>query len=282
MHRVFIGAQGLRAGWRLLIYVALVFLVYGLAGFALPRNMHGIWRELADESRFMVAALLPALLMAVFERPRFGAYGLPGRQAFGKLFWVGLIWGIAAVSLLVFAIGSFGDFSLGTVALHGMRILKYAIFWGGFFLAVGFFEEFLFRGYSQFTLATGMGFWPAAVLLSVMFAVTHAGNPGETFIGLVAVAAVALFFCLTLRRTGNLWFAVGFHASFDWGESYLYSVPDSGTTVTGHLLNSSFHGSRWITGGSVGPEGSLLVYVVIALAWVAFDRVYPEAKWRNS
>jgi hypothetical protein len=51
--------------------------------------------------------------------------------------------------------------------------------------------------------------------------------------------------------------------------------------VTGHLLNSSFHGSRWITGGTVGPEGSVLVYIVIALLWVAFDRVYPEVKCRT-
>jgi uncharacterized protein len=281
MHTVFIGPKGLRAGWRLLLYVALVFLLYGLAAFALPRNAHGIWRELADESRFMVATMLPALLMAAFERRRFGVYGLPGRHAFGKLFWVGMFWGIAAVSLLVFAISGFGDFVLGSVALHGMRIFKFAVFWGGFFVVVGFFEEFLFRGYSQFTLTTGIGFWPAAVLLSVIFAVTHAGNPGETFLGLVAVAAVALFFCLTLHRTGNLWFAVGFHAAFDWGESYLYSVPDSGTTVTGHLLNSSFHGSRWITGGSVGPEGSVLVFVVIALTWVAFDRMYPEVRYQT-
>nr|AYC79473.1 hypothetical protein [uncultured bacterium] len=227
----------------------------------------------------MVAVLVPAAVMALVEKRPFGVYGLPGRQAFGKLFWAGMAWGIAAISLLVFAIGGFGDFSLGTVALHGTRILKFAMFWGGFFLVVGFFEEFLLRGYSQFTLATGMGFWPAAVLLSVVFAVMHAGNPGETFIGLVAVAAIGLFFCLTLRRTGSLWFAVGFHASFDWGESYLYSVPDSGTLATGHFLNSSFHGSRWLTGGSVGPEGSVFVFVVIALLWVVFDRVYPKASY---
>jgi uncharacterized protein len=66
------------------------------------------------------------------------------------------------------------------------------------------------------------------------------------------------------------------HASWDWGESYLYSVPDSGGMVTGHLFNSSFHGSRWLTGGSVCPEGSVLVFVVIAASWVVFDRVYPS------
>jgi len=33
-----------------------------------------------------------------------------------------------------------------------------------------------------------------------------------------------------------------------------------------------------LTGGSVGPEGSVLVFVVIALMWVVFDRVYPATK----
>jgi len=278
---VFLGPNGLRAGWRLLLYVVLWRLfAFLLNAIPLPRGTHGIWLDLSVEFKQMVSVVLPAMVMANVERRPFGTYGLPGRQAFGKLFWTGLIWGVAAISFLVFAIGGVGDFSLGAVVLHGARMIKFALFWGGFFLIVGFFEEFLLRGYSQFTLATGMGFWPAAALLSLIFAAMHYFNPGETFIGLVAVAAIGLFFCLTLRRTGSLWFAVGFHASFDWGESYLYSVPDSGTTITGHLLNSSFHGSRWVTGGTVGPEGSVFVFVVIALLWVAFDRVYPVAKYQ--
>ena len=30
----------------------------------------------------------------------------------------------------------------------------------------------------------------------------------------------------------------------------------------------------------MGPEGSLLAFVVIALMWVAFDRMYPKAESR--
>jgi hypothetical protein len=59
------------------------------------------------------------------------------------------------------------------------------------------------------------------------------------------------------------------------GESFFYSVPDSGQISPGHLLSSSFHGSRWLTGGSVGPEGSFVCFVVIALLWVVFDKAYP-------
>jgi uncharacterized protein len=281
---MFFGPQGLRAGWRLLLYAgmwAVLFYVLlpTLGQYLQPREVRGVWRDLIGELEFLATAFLPALAMAAIERRPLGDYGLPKRHVFGKSFWVGMVWGIVAITFLVLAIGGVGDFSLGSLALHGTRVLKFAAFWGGYFVIVGLFEEFLTRGYAQFTLTQGIGFWPAALLLSISFAALHFRNPGETWLGLLAVVAIGLFFCLTLRRTGTLWFAVGFHASWDWGESYLYSVPDSGGMAPGHLLHSSFHGSRWITGGSVGPEGSVLVFVVIALTWVAFSRAYPEVKY---
>ena len=70
-----------------------------------------------------------------------------------------------------------------------------------------------------------MNFWPAAALLSVGFGAIHSGNSGEAKTGLVAAGLIGSFSALTLRRTGSVWSAVGFHMSWDWGESYLYSVP---------------------------------------------------------
>ena len=119
------------------------------------------------------------------------------------------------------------------------RLWGYAALWGVVFLCVGLFEEFLFRGYAQFTLATGIGFWPAATALSAAFGALHLANSGEDKVGALSVFVIGMFFCLTLRRTGNLWFAVGLHAAFDWGETFLFSVPDSGLVAPGHLLNSS-------------------------------------------
>jgi membrane protease YdiL (CAAX protease family) len=200
--------------------------------------------------------------------------------AFGKLFWVGAVWGFASITLLMAMMYGARVFDLGHLAIHGARIVKFAAFWAVFFLLVGWFEEFLLRGYSQFTLTRGVGFWPAAVLLSCAFGLIHLQNAGEQWTGLVAAAAIGFFFCLTLRRTGNLWFAVGFHMAWDWGETFFYSVPDSGMVYTGQLLKSSFHGPRWLTGGMVGPEGSVLCFVVIAVVWVAFAKAYPEVKYR--
>jgi len=285
LHRLFIGPHGLRAGWRFLRYVgifgitAIVFFV----GFAwlcplVKLKSPPVWVNLVSEFGLLLSAFAAAVAMGKFEHRPLDDYGLPRHKAFGKDFWAGVIWGFIALSVLLLMIGGVGDFTLGGLALHGLRIWKLAAFWGLFFLFVGFFEEFLFRGYTLFTLTQGMGFWPSALLLSAIFGGVHLGNAGEAWIGALAAGMIGLFFCLTLRRTGSLWFAVGFHASWDWAESYFYSVPDSGEVSPGHLLNSSFHGSRWLTGGSVGPEGSLFVPVVIVALWIVFERVYGDAR----
>ena len=285
LRRLFVGPSGLRAGWRLLMYLVM-FVVVSLALLFIlqrsspPARAPALWGMLAAEFLGLVAAVIPAVVMARIEKRPLGDYGLPAKEAFGKRFWVGALWGIVALTLLMVTLRGLHGFYFGNLALHGGRILKFALFWGVVFLLVGFFEEFLLRGYTQFTLACGIGFWPAAIVLSFLFGAIHLGNPGEAWVGALAAGLIGLFFCLTLRRTGNLWFAVGFHMSFDWGETFLYSVPNSGTKPAGHLFNSSFQGPRWLTGGTVGPEGSVFVFVLIALLWVAFDRLYPEVKYR--
>lgn len=79
-----------------------------------------------------------------------------------------------------------------------------------------------------------------------------------------------LVFCLFLRRTGNLWFPIGFHTSFNWAQVYFYGVPASGVSVPGHLFDSSFSGPASLTGGTVGPEGSWLCTLMLAGLAAAF------------
>lgn len=278
---VFLGPEGLRAGWGLAFYVAmfypLQFVATRWAG-SLDLGASGLWSIMLEEFGVLLSAALPALVLSRIENRPWAMYGLPRRDALGKLFWAGLVWGVASITLLMGLMYGLRVFDIGHLALHGVRVVRFAAFWAAFFLLVGFFEEFLLRGYSQFTLTRAIGFWPSAVVLSCLFGLIHLQNAGEQWRGLVAAAAIGFFFCLTLRRTGSLWFAVGFHAAWDWGETFLYSVPDSGTLFPGHLLKSSFHGPRWLTGGMVGPEGSVLCFAVIAIVWVAFARLYPAVK----
>jgi membrane protease YdiL (CAAX protease family) len=279
---LFLGPDGLRPGWGLALYAAMFYplqqLAVGLAS-SLDLGSSGLWTMMLEELANFVAAVIPAMVLARVEHRPWDAYGLPRKQAFGRLFWIGAVWGFVWISLLMFALCGLHAFTFGHLALHGARLVRFAAFWAVMFLLVGLNEEFFLRGYTQFTLARGIGFWPAAVVMSCLFGFIHRGNEGEQLNGLLAAGLIGLFFCLTLRRTGNLWFAVGFHAAWDWGETYFYSVPDSGLKAPpGHLLRSSLHGAGWLSGGSVGPEGSVLCFVVIALLWIAFDRMYPGAR----
>jgi uncharacterized protein len=273
----------LRAGWRFLIYLLFVVL-FTLAGTFLAMALHfpqidrtgfTATSMLVHECFGVIATFAAAAIMGMLEARPFGGYGLPHAAAFGARFWQGAAWGIAMITVIIFLIRAFGGFSFGDLALRGSVLWGYAVLWAVAFLFVGFFEEFLFRGYAQFTLTTGIGFWPTAIALSGGFGAVHLFNRGEDKIGALSVFVIGMFFCLTLRRTGTLWFAVGLHAAFDWGETFLFSVPDSGLVAPGHMLNSSLQGPAWLTGGTVGPEGSVMAFVVVALAAVLFAIVYP-------
>jgi membrane protease YdiL (CAAX protease family) len=215
--------------------------------------------------------------MSRLEERSFSEYGLPARAAFGKRFWQGALFGLIEISGVIGIIAALGSYHFGSLAVHGTALLRWAAIWGIFFLVVGLYEEFAFRGYVQFTLARATGFWPAALLLSVAFGLVHATNPGESRIGLLGVMLKGLFWCFTLRRTGNLWFAVGMHASFDFGETFLFSVPDSGVVFQGHLSNATLAGPTWLTGGTAGPEASWCDFAVLLIFFFIFHRLFPAA-----
>jgi uncharacterized protein len=289
---IFIGPEGLRAGWRFLLYVAM-FMAFARAIQGLLRlspTIHKIFMDTQNggpithafdflfESSAILAAYIPAVVMSRFEKRPFGAYGVPLKGAFGRLFWQGILWGLIFESAEVGIIGALGGYSLGTLALSAPEIIKHGILWAIGFLLVGFSEEFIFRGYTQFTLGSWIGFWPSAFALSALFGLTHLGNSGEGWVGALSVFTFGMFACLTLKRTGSLWFAIGFHAATDYAETFIFSTPDSGLLAEGHLLNSTFHGPTWLTGGTIGPEGSVIDFVMIVLAFIVFAWLYPAKK----
>jgi hypothetical protein len=295
-HTVFRGPNGIRAGWRALIFIA-IFAGLALAvnliswlvvHFFLHRPPHlAITSSLSpgaanlSDGALLLFSGLAALIMSRIERRKWAEYGLPGRFAFRQDFWVGTVVGFLAISASLLAIFALHGFHLAGLAIHGKTILTATAAWTAAFVIVGLGEEFAFRGYLQFTLTTGMGFWPSAILLSALFGLAHAGNPGESKVGLLSVVCFALLFCLILRRTGNLWWVVGFHAGWDWGQTFFYGVADSGLPAYHNLLNSSFNGPAWLTGGSVGPEASIFTPLTLLLVAIIFTRFYRTNRYGN-
>lgn len=281
-----VGPYGFRAGWRLLFFVvitaALFFLVAALFQSRLLKllgTQFSAKNVIIEELITFSILLLATFIMSRLEHRPFAAYGLPARGFLGRKFWSGALWGFAMLSLIVAMMAATHTYSVVGFALPEAGIAKYALLWAIAFLMVGFFEEFAFRGYAQYTLTSGMGFWPAAAITCLVFAGAHLGNPGENWVGVLEIVLIALFLCLALRRTGNLWFAIGWHMAFDWGESFFYSTPNSGIQATGHMLKVSLRGSKWLSGGSVGPEASVFDLVVTIAGILLLAKLYPQTPY---
>jgi hypothetical protein len=221
-------------------------------------------------------ALEAAQVMSGMEKRPMSTYGLPARGAFGKLFWQGWLTGLIEVSAVVGLIAAFHGYSFGKLAEHGVIALRYGVSWAVVSVVASLFAEFIFRGYMQYTLADGIGFWPAAEVLSALFAWSEVPHLAKDWIGALILLTVGLFWCLTLRRTGSLWFAVGMHASFTFGGTFLFSASSITTyPVEGHLSNAILPGPVWLTGGAVGPEGSVLRFLTIGMLFLAINKLYP-------
>jgi len=291
---IFRGPNGIRAGWRVLIFLAIMaglvaavnlvvwlvlhFFLHRPSQIQIASSLSPVTAVLSDGA-ILVFTGIAALIMSRIEHRKWGEYGLPVRCAFRKNFWLGTVVGFLAISTSLLAIFALHGFHLAGLAIHGTTLLTATAAWTAAFVVVGLGEEFAFRGYLQFTLTTGMGFWPAAVLLSALFGLAHALNPGESKFGLLSVVCFGLLFCLFLRRSGNLWWAVGFHAGWDWGQTFFYGVSDSGLAPYHNLFNSSFSGPTWLTGGGVGPEASIFTPLTLLVIGILFSRVYRENRY---
>jgi membrane protease YdiL (CAAX protease family) len=272
---------------RLVIYLALgLAFIYEFSwiGNVLLKRMgsspYGIWTLMVSEFVRFAGVFAAAWVMSRLESRSLGDYGLPLsgsalRGAGAARFGQGAIFGLVEIGTVLGVLAALGYYHFGAVEIHGTKFLQWFAYWLAFFLVVGLFEELTFRGYPQFALTQALGFWPAAVVTSVIFGAVHLTNPGESWTGIAGVVVIGMFWCFTLRRTGNLWFAVGMHAAFDFGETFLFSVPDSGTVFPGHLSSATIGGPAWLAGGSAGPEGSVLDFAVLALFFVVFHFLYP-------
>jgi membrane protease YdiL (CAAX protease family) len=279
--RIFFGPWGLRAGWRLLIFNG-IFTLFGVLMKLILAPVLGKDPEWTARNFLFIEAVSLAgsaacvWLMAKIERRRIADYGFTRRGAFGRLFWEGGLWGLATIGAVVGVMALAGGYSVRGLAVKGPDLVLAALLWAAAFLVASLLEEIVFRGYELFTLASGIRFWPAAIVLSAVFGfyLHYAQKPNETLADGLSVSLIALFFCLTVRRTGNLWFAIGWHWAFNFGSLFLFGFPNTGNKgglpLSGHLLDSATHGSALLTGGPVGAEASLIIFPVVAVLFLAF------------
>jgi membrane protease YdiL (CAAX protease family) len=283
---LFVGPNGVRAGWRFLAYAAiLIGFDLAIQAFVVPPAM-GVLRVpqgltayamLVAEVFEGISVLVATGILAAFERKRIDSYGLPARLAFRGRFWEGIAIGLVSAGAVCVAMIASGAMVVSGLALHGSELVAQTLLWLVVMVLVGLNEEYMFRGYPLQALARGMGFWPATVLLSLLFGAAHLTKPDENAIDIANIVLLGLLLCLTLRRTGSLWLAAGFHCSFDFMQFFVIGTRNGGAQPVGHLLNVTFPGPAWANGGPLGTEASYFMLPAIALLFLYIVLRFPKA-----
>jgi hypothetical protein len=205
---IFIGPQGLRAGWSAVTFLVLTVLFMLLLGTAanvlIKQVLHlktGSFTPataMIQEVILFLSLLGSGALMALLEQRRILDYNLTGpRRLFH--FIGGLAAGFAGLSALVGSLAWGGWLHFGPVALSGAPILGYAAVWGLVFLLTGLFEEGAFRGYLQYTLTRGINFWWALAVVAAICVELALTAKGQGLWGVYGIALLGLVPCLILH-----------------------------------------------------------------------------------
>jgi uncharacterized protein len=301
---VFVGKEGLRAGWSAVVFILIFAALMGAAVFLTLKLVPGAHRAqhveeislkfaYVNEGLGSIGVLLATWIMAKIER-RGRTYGY-SRAHKVKFFLAGMVSGLILISMLVFALWKDGLLVVEKRLIFGGDVLRYGVLWLIAFSLVGLFEESLTRGFLLYTLTRGfaavyrwafktrhsvtLGFWTAAVILSVIFFLGHTSNPGESPVGLLSVFLAGMFFSYSVWRTGSLWWGVGMHAVWDWGQSFLFGVADSGLMAQHHLLATHPQGKAILSGGTTGPEGSIFILAVLGVGALIVRFTLPQGHY---
>ena len=302
MGSFFYDARGrLRAGWRLLVFIALLFALWTIFGAPLSALLAGLEALEPDSesaprpetNRLMLYLdgylLLPLLLASwlmvrYVDRRPFASLGFALQADVKRELLQGLALGFGMGLAFLFLGLLSGVVRLDPQASPRLDELILVLI--GFALAA-LFEETLFHGYLFQTTIEGIGVYPALFLISVVFSLFHRANPGVTLPGLINIALASLLLALGYLKTRALWLPVTAH--FSWNAFLvLCGFRVSGLNFGPGLLEPELHGAEALTGGAFGPEGSLITTVVFGgtIAFVYLSRAIrarPEmaALWRE-
>jgi membrane protease YdiL (CAAX protease family) len=282
----------LRAGWRLVFQSLLMLVMLLAASLAIIPAMlltgsKGI--ELLQTSLLLNATIsLVGIVSSVWiarkfiDRRSFSSLGL----SFGPLAIRDLVAGIGITAMMMGLVLAL-ELAAGWTRFEGwawqtapMRDVVFDLLTGlAIFIAVGFYEEILYRGYLLQNLKDGAGLVTAILLSSVIFAASHTMNPNSIWYStLPGILFAALFLTYGWFRSGALWLPIGLHIGWNLFEGPIFGFPVRGLD-TGRLLAHSITGPTLWTGGDFGPEAGLIILPAIAvgsgLVW-AYTRRRPK------
>ena len=229
-----------------------------------------------EDSRLYLYAMLYGTIITTLgyigyaklkEKRSMASLGFKGNKQL-RDYVVGLLIGFAMFSAVVGINLLTGAMTIENNAgnLGTMGIIYILIYFFGFFFQ-GASEEIMVRGYLMVNLGAKNKTITAIAITSIIFALLHGANPGISFIALVNLILIAVFFALYVICFDNIWGACAIHSIWNFVQGCLYGIEVSGMNIIDTVFNTnSVAGHDLINGGAFGAEGGLASTIVIGVS----------------
>lgn len=281
----------LRSGWRVAVFLTALILppaIWGAGSRSAPSDASvnfevGISQVAGYLPMVIWLLIISWLCLALLEKQRPGALGLGLGVGWWRDFWSGLSMAalmVGAVFLLQVAGGGSRPelnphwWSEGVVGQGALRHSLVETGWSVLLLLLAaFFEELLYRGYAFQTLLRGTHPVVPISILSLLFGLSHLGNPNSTRFSTANTILAGIWLSVAYLRAGNLWFPAGLHLGWNVMLGPFLGLPVSGRLIPAHpLLLTSSVDPHWLTGGGYGSEGGAAASLVLLVAIFAIGR----------
>ena len=179
---------------------------------------------------------------------------------------IGLGIGLAVMVSAILAIILCGDAHVAPSAQPASVAVADGLGWLLFDLMGATGEELYGRGAVLLVAAAFLGWRGALIASGLTFVGLHLGNPGASWIWLARLFLQGMLLAYAVYRTGSLWWSVGYHTGWNWASAPLFGAAGSGFLDAGHIFDFRPAGPALVTGGAVGPEGSVFAFVAVLAA----------------
>ena len=280
--------QKLRAGWRILFFI-LIFWLLASSIFIIKPLFGDITRREFLESYSVIiifilavsASIAVAIARKFFDKRSVKSLGLTvNRQALKDIVFGFLLSGVMAglffLILTAFDLIEFNGFNFGEADSLAGQPFDYISFISVMSIGsltiilfehimVGYWEELVFRGYVFQNMIDGMGLKISILISCVIYGLVHFTNPNAS---LLSTAIIMLFGFLRIYgylATKMLWLSMGMHMGWNYFQGPIFGFAASGREMA-TLINQTAAGPNWLSGGDFGPEGSILIIPIILFA----------------
>ncbi len=269
----------LKAGWRILLFFVL-FAVITATGMIGIRAILGALKKLSNLQFSILAGSATLAVMIArkyLDKKSFASLGV----RFDKYAFLDIVSGVVNSALVmagVYAVmlwanliefRGFTWWAEEGAANTGLRMAAVPIVLGVFYqlVIVAWWEELVFRGYFFQNLVEGTNLKWAIVVSSLIFGFGHGINPNATILSSVLIVLITPQLIYAYLKTGELWLPMGLHLGWNFFQASVFGFAASGQASPSMIAQSPI-GPEWLSGGSFGAEGSILIIPFTAMSYL--------------